>query len=130
LSAFDPAFVFHGDPNDVAEAPPGTYDNWDKSVENQVSQSAANDAEPGVAVRYKGVPEFVTTTPDMEIRRYTYEIEFSGSAIPDRLFQGIAEITITRSSAGLWQITEWFDRRDPAGTTTRTWGFLRASYRI
>jgi len=132
LSTFDPAFVFHGDPNDVAEAPAGTYDNWDKSVENQVSQSVANDAAPSppVSVQYKGVPELVTSDPDMAIWRYTYEIDFSGSAIPDTLFQGIAEITIMRSSTGLWQITEWFDRRDPAGTTTRTWGFLRASYRL
>ena len=128
-SAFDATFVFHGDPTDESEAPAGTFDNWDKSVESQVSQTVANDASD-VAVAYKGVPEIVTTTPDLEIRRYTYEIVFAGSAIPDTLFQGIAELTIRRSTSGLWQITEWFDRRDPAGTTTRTWGYLRSSYRL
>jgi len=128
-SVFDPSFVFHGDPTDVSEAPAGTFDNWGKSVEDQVSLAVANDASD-VAVTYKGSPEIVTQDIDLEIRRYTYEIAYAGSAIPDTLFQGIAELTIRRSTSGLWQITEWFDLRDPAGTTTRTWGYLRSSYRI
>jgi hypothetical protein len=129
-ATFDPTFYFHGDPTDSTDAP-DSFEDWTKTVEEQVSQGVANDADPlEVAVTYKGLPEVVTSTPDLEIRRYTYEIVYAASAIPDTLFQGIAEITIRRSTTGLWQITEWFDRRDPAGTTTRTWGFLRASYRI
>ena len=127
-SSFDATFFFHGDPADSSFFPT-QFTNWDKSVEDQTSQAVANDASD-VAVTFKGVPENVTMDPDLEIWRYTYEIVYAGSAIPDTLFQGIAELTIRRSTSGLWQITEWFDRRDPAGTTTRTWGYLRSSYRI
>lgn len=128
-SLLDPTFAFQPDPADLSEAPPGQYDNWSKSVEQQVTQNLVSDAQEFL-LRYTGPYEPVSTTPDAEIRRYPYEIEFHGTVIPDTLFQGIAEVTITRSTAGLWQVTNWVDRRDPNGTTTRTWGYLRGAFRV
>ena len=128
-SLLDPAFSFQPDPADLSEAPAGQYDNWTKDVEQQVTQNVAAGAQR-FTLQYTGAYEPVSITPDVEIRRYPYEIDFRGTLIPDTLFQGIAEVTITRSNAGLWQITSWVDRRDPGGTTTRTWGYLRGAFRI
>jgi hypothetical protein len=130
LSGLDDAFAFQADPADIVDMPAGTFDNWTKSVEQQVAQTIAGDASD-IVIDYKGNYVLVSSGPDTETRQYTYEIhDYKGTSIPDTLFQGIAEITIHRSSGGLWLITHWVDRRDPAGTTTRTWGYLRGSYRI
>ncbi|HSQ60955.1 MAG TPA: hypothetical protein VLT84_11100 [Acidobacteriota bacterium] len=120
-------FAFHPDPADSTEAPADLYKNWTKLVERQVTQNLVSGAT-SFGLRYTDTL-VVSPGDDAEVRRYTYEIEFKGAAIPDTLFQGIAEITIRRSNAGLWQVTDWVDRRDPGGTTTRTWGFLRGAFR-
>jgi hypothetical protein len=132
LTTLDESFAFHPDPTDSTEAPAGQYDGWSKTVEQQVSQNLVSGSQ-SFGLRYTAPYELVGSTPDSEIRRYHYEIEFEGTPgvmIPDTLFQGIAEFTIRRSSSGLWQITDWVDRRDPGGTTTRTWGYLRGAFRI
>jgi len=129
LSNFDDSFVFTPDPTDEVEAAAGQFANWNKNVEQQVAQSVAANATD-IAIDYIGAYELVTQTSDLEIRRYRYEIhDFKAPAIPDdSLFQGIAEFTIERKNA-LWVVTKWVDGRDPNGTTTRTWGYLRGSYR-
>jgi hypothetical protein len=129
LSTLDDVdFRFHGDPTDSTDSAP-LLDNWNKSVEDRVS-SAIVGAVDSFSLQFKGPYVPITTLPDLETRRYTYEIETVGGAIADTLFQGLAEITIRRGTGGQWLITDWVDRRDPNGTTTRTWGYLRASYRI
>ena len=67
---------------------------------------------------------------DVQTRRYSYEIQYKGAQLPDTLFQGLAEITVRKNAGGQWLVGEWVDRRDPAGTTSRTWGYLRQAYRI
>ena len=129
-STLDPAFAFVADPADVAEAPAGQYDSWNKSVEERVSQNLVSGAQ-AFQLRITAPVDTVSITPGSEeIRRYTYEIDFRGTLIPDTLFQGTAEITIRLTTGGQWQITNWVDRRDPGGTTTRTWGYLRGAFRI
>jgi hypothetical protein len=128
LTTLQDTFKFVPDPLDVVETP-YEYDNWTKTVEQRVTQNLVSGAQ-SFGLTYVGPFELVSSTTDTEIRRYRYEIEFDGTLIPDKLFQGTAEITIRRSNAGLWQITDWVDRRDPGGTTTRTWGYLRGAFRI
>jgi hypothetical protein len=124
----DNAFRFHPDPTDSSEQG-AQFVNWDKSVEETVS-NAIIGAVDSIYLQLKLPYEAITVQPDVETRKYAYEIETVGGAIADTLFQGVAEITIRRGSGGAWQITDWYDRRDPNGTTSRTWGYLRGSYRI
>lgn len=125
----DTLFAFHPDPADSSEAPADQYKNWGKTVEQRVTQNLVSGAS-NFGLTFASPYELISSTPDSEIRRYRYEIIFEGTLIPDTLFQGTAEITIRRSTSGLWQITDWVDRRDPGGTTTRTWGYLRGAFRI
>jgi len=133
VSTTEPGFRFHPDPTDSSEAPAGQYDSWTKTVEERVAENIANSARrDSFRLTFKLPYETITSQPDLVIRRYTYEMRFNDSATPpaitDSLFQGLAEISIRRAG-GVWQITDWVDRRDPGGTTTLTWGYLRGSYR-
>ena len=130
VSPTDPGFLFHPDPTDSAEAAPGQFDSWTKTIEERVAENIANAArQDSFRLTFKLPYELITSQPDLVIRRYTYEMRFNGSAVSDSLFQGLAELSIRRVG-GEWQITDWVDRRDPGGTTTRTWGYLRGSYRV
>ncbi|HET9950380.1 MAG TPA: hypothetical protein VFS09_01170 [Candidatus Eisenbacteria bacterium] len=128
-SETDPGFLFHPDPADSTD---GSLDftSWTKTIEERVAENIANAArQDSFRLTFKLPYELITSQPDLVIRRYTYEMRFNGSAISDSLFQGLAEISMRRVG-GEWQITDWVDRRDPGGTTTRTWGYLRGSYRV
>ena len=132
LSTTEPGFKFHPDPTDSLENP-GQFGSWTKTVEEQVAANIANSArQDSFRLTFKS-PSIITSQPDLEIRSYTYEMRFNDKSptatFTDSLFQGVAEITIKRTGTE-WQITDWFDRRDAGGTTTRTWGYLRGSYRF
>jgi len=131
ISTTESGFRFHPDPTDSAEALPRLpYLGWDKTIEDRVAENIANAArQDSFRLTFKLPYDHITDLPDLVIRRYTYEMRFNGSAITDSLFQGLAEISMVRTG-GEWKITDWVDRRDPGGTTTRTWGYLRGSYRV
>jgi len=124
----DAAFAFHPDPADSLDQP-AQFANWDKSVETGVTNAIVG-AVDSLYLQLKLPYETITVQSDLETRRYPYEIETVGGTIPDTLFQGLAEITIRKGTSGQWGVTDWVDRRDPNGTTSRTWGYLRSSYRI
>ena len=125
----DAGFKFHPDPTDSAEDTQGLFLNWNKNVEDVVTSKIAG-AVTSLFLQFKGDPLVLPGGgPDDETRRYTYEIQTKGGIIADTLFQGLADISIHKGAGGQWQVTDWFDRRDPNGTTTRTWGYLRSSYR-
>ena len=130
VSPTKPGFHFHPDPNDSTGNLAVAFAWWNKGIEERVAENIANDADSTYDLRF-GPPEIITSQLDLEVRRYPYQIDFRGSAVaPDTFFQGLAEIRLERESGGEWQVTDWVDRRDPNGTTTRTWGYLRGSYRI
>jgi hypothetical protein len=123
-------FRFHPDPTDSLNSP-AQFASWSRSVEVVVAQNIANSSHPdSFLLTLKTPPDIITSQPDIEVRRYAYEIKFSAPEIPDTFFQGLAEVTVRKGGGGQWLIHDWVDRRDPGGTTTRTWGYLRASYRI
>ena len=122
-------FRFHPDPTDSLNSP-ASFASWSRNVEVVVAQNIANSSNPSIfLLTLKTPPTIITSQPDIEVRRYAYEIEFSAPEIPDTFFQGLAEVTVRRTG-GQWLIHDWVDRRDPGGTTTLTWGYLRASYRL
>jgi hypothetical protein len=135
VSTSDPGFRFHPDPTDSLEASGGQFNTpWTKTIEERVAENIANSArKDSFRVTLKLPYESITSQTDLEIRKYAYEIRFNDKvpspSLTDSLFQGTAEISIRRAG-GEWQITDWVDRRDPNGTTTRTWGYLRAAYRV
>jgi hypothetical protein len=129
LSNLDPTFRFYPDPADSIEAPANSFDNWDRTLEQDVTQLLAISTT-SIGVAYKGTYELLATSDDSETRRYRYEIVYEGSVIPDTLMQGVADISIRKSNSGFWQVTTWVDRRDPAGTTSRTWGYLRYTHKF
>jgi hypothetical protein len=110
-------------------ASPDQFKNWTKNIEERVAQNIASGAD-SFFLQFKVPYTPVLTQADVETRRYAYEIRFKGEAIPDTLFQGLAEITVRKNAGGEWLVGEWVDRRDPDGTTSLTWGYLRQSYRI
>jgi len=121
-------FRFHADPAD-SSASPALFGSWPRSVEVAVAARIANDSNPdSLLVTLQTPPVIITSQPDLEIRRYPYQIKYRGGAIPDTFFQGLAEVTVRRIG-GQWLVHDWVDRRDPGGTTTLTWGYLRGSYR-
>ena len=133
ISTAQPGFRFHPDPTDSIEDTNNSYDNWTKSIEERVAANIANSARQDsfrLTLQFKTT---ITDQLDLVIRQYSYEIRFNDTAttnaLPDSVFQGLAELSIVRTN-GLWQITDWVDRRDPGGTTTRTWGYLRAGKRV
>ena len=132
VSSADPGFKFHPDPTDSLEDTADSYANWTKSIEERVAANIANSARQDSFRLTLQFQTTITDQPDLVIRQYSYEIRFNDTAptnaIPDSVFQGLAELSIRRTS-GQWQITDWFDKRDPGGTTTRTWGYLRAGKR-
>lgn len=133
VSTTDPGFYFHPDPADSSDSP-SQFQNWTKSIEERVAANIANSARPdSFSLTFRLPYTTISTQPDLVIRRYAYEIRFNDKVpspgLTDSLFQGLAELSIRRSG-GQWQITDWVDRRDPGGTTTRTWGYLRGSYRV
>lgn len=122
-------FRFHADPAD-SSASPAQFASWSKAVEERVAENIANAADLDSTFDLNFGPfETITSQADVQIRRYPYEIIFRASPT-DTFFQGLAEIRVDRGTGGEWQVTDWVDRRDPNGTTTRTWGYLRGSYRI
>jgi hypothetical protein len=124
-------FRFHPDPADSSAAP-DQFPSWGKVIEERVAANIANSADPdSFRLTFQPGYDLVASQADLEIRRYTYEMRFDDpSTIPDSLFQGLAEITVKKGAGGEWSVTDWVDRRDPNGTTTRTWGYLRGSYRV
>lgn len=122
-------FRFHPDPADSLNFV-NQFASWGKGIEERVAQNIANADSLKLTFDPNFVP--VTSQPDVEIRQYAYQITFKATgsgAIPDTFFQGLAEIRLDRATGGQWSVTDWVDRRDPNGTTTRTWGYLRGSYR-
>jgi len=112
-------------------ASPLQYQSWTKSIEARVAQNIASDVDPDLFLLQLKLPyTAIVTQADVQTRRYAYEIQFKGTAIPDTLFQGLAEITVRKNAGGEWLVGEWVDRPDPNGTTLRTWGYLRGAYRI
>lgn len=128
LSNLADTVLFDFDDSDSLDSP-GQFLLWTRSVEERVAQNVASGAD-SFYLQLKLPYTAILTQADVQIRRYSYEIRFEGAAIPDTLFQGIAEITIRKNAGGEWHVGEWVDRRDPGGTTLRTWGYLRQSYRI
>jgi len=133
VSSMEPGFMFHPDPTDSLEAPAGAFDMWDKAKEEGVAAIIANSANPdSFHLAFKFPYEVIDDQVDFKIRRYTYEIRYrdrdANAAFKDSLFQGLAELTIRKGTGNEWQVTDWVDRRDPSGTTTRTWGYLRWNY--
>ncbi len=131
LSTLDAvAFAFHADPTDSA-ASPVQFTGWTILVEERVARNIESDSDPNsFLLRLISPFVLVAQAPDVETRRYPYEIKFRGTAIADTLFQGLAEITVRKNVGGQWLAGDWVDRRDPSGTTSLTWGYLRGSYRI
>jgi hypothetical protein len=129
LSSLSETIVFDFDDADSLSPPPEKYLLYTKSVEQVVAQNIANGAD-SFFLELKTPYTLIRNDPDAQTRRYAYEIKFKSSGIPDTLFQGLAEITVRKNASGQWQAGEWIDRPDPAGTTSRTWGYLRGQYRI
>lgn len=127
LSSLNDSMVFDFDDTDSLENV-GQYLNWRKDIEQQDAQRIASGAT-SFFLQLSDTFTVVLLQSDVQRRRYAYEIQFKGSAIPDTLFQGLAEITVRRNAGGQWLVGEWVDRRDPGGTTSRTWGYLRQAYR-
>lgn len=127
----DTTFAFHADPTDSANSP-SQFTSWPKAVEQVVAQNIATVSDPDYFFLQLKLPyTLVGSQPDVETRRYAYEIRFKRLVgASDTLFQGLAEITVRKGAGGQWQVEDWVDRRDPGGTTLLTWGYLRGSYRI
>lgn len=127
----DAQLLFDFDDADSIGAPPDQFKNWTKNIEGRVAQNIASDVDPdSFLLQFKLPYTAVVVQADVQTRRYAYEIQFKGTVIPDRFFQGLAEITVRKNAGGEWLVGEWVDRRDPDGTTSLTWGYLRQSYRI
>lgn len=124
----DVLLLFDFDDVDSLDSPP-QFQSWTKNIEQRVAQNIASGAD-SFFLQFKVPYTSVVSQPDVQTRRYTYEIRFKGTAITDTLFQGLAEITIRKNLGGQWLVESWVDRPDPAGTTPRTWGYLRGQYRI
>ena len=129
LSSLSDSIVFDFDDADSNSSPPDTYLLYKKSVEQVVAQNIASAGGDSLFLQLKAPYTLIRNDPDAQTRRYAYEIKFKGT-IPDTLFQGLAEITVRKNAGGQWQASEWIDRPDPAGTTSRTWGYLRGQHRI
>ncbi len=129
VSNLSDVLVFDFDDADSLPPFPNQYVGWTKSIEQRVAQNIASGAD-SFFLQFKVPYTSVVSQPDVQTRRYTYEIKFKGTAIADTLFQGLAVITVRKNQGGQWLVESWVDRPDPAGTTPRTWGYLRGAYRI
>ena len=124
----DVLLVFDFDEVDSLDNP-AQFQSWTKDIEQRVAQNIASGAE-SFFLQFKIPYTSIDSQPDVQTRQYTYEIRFKGTAISDTLFQGLATITVRKNLGGQWLVESWVDRPDPAGTTPRTWGYLRGQYRI
>jgi hypothetical protein len=126
----DTAFVFHPDLQDVLQFQPGTFDNWDETVETKDNAQIASQQDY-MAVTLLAEYQSPIISPDQstEIHFPEYVIRFSSKSAPDTTtYGGLADITIHRGADGQWRVTDWVDHRQSAGGN-QTWGVLRATYR-
>jgi hypothetical protein len=123
----DTSFVFVPDPQDVIEHP-GTYDNWDQTVEVKDNAQIAS-AQKFISVDLLDQYQPTIVSPDQLTQTHfqNYALRFSTSAPDTVTYSGQAELTIHRGSDGQWRITNWVDHRSSSGDPS--WGALRADYR-
>ena len=128
----DPAFAFHPDPQDSAQALPETpFLAWGDSVESRVN---ANVGSQRTYIEVDFVQEVSSPiiSPDQttEVHFWEYQLRFAKSSAPtDTLrYTGTGDLTVRRGSDGQWRLKEWVDHR--GGPSDSTWGLLRQSFRF
>ena len=127
-TGLDPAFIFHPDPSDSAEALPATpFVNWtrDKETTDETNMAAAAES---VTVSFDGEYTPPVISQDSETHYFNYHVLFNPVG-PDTTtrYQGQADITFRRNTGdNKWRILDWADKRDGSGRPT--WGSLRRTY--
>lgn len=127
----DIAFAFHPDVADSIEALPDTvYSNWNRDVEVATNSGlASNGTFRSVAFDSEYAAPSISPDQRTQVRFYAYHLIVKASvAVPDTLFQGLADITFVQGASEEWHITNWVDRRDASGR--KSWGYLRRLFRF
>jgi len=126
----DATFAFHPDASDSIQALPDTvYANWNRDIETRdVSNLASNATFHTASFDSEYAARVISSDQRTQIRFYAYHLVIHASQVSDTLFQGLADVTFFQGADAQWHITNWVDKRDGSGA--RTWGFLRARYRV
>ncbi len=127
-TGLDPAFIFHADPTDSAEAYPALpWVNWtrDKETADETNMAAAAES---VRVSFDGEYTPPIISQDSETHYFNYHVLFRATGSDTTLrYQGQADITFKRNTGdNKWRILDWADKRDGSGYPT--WGTLRRPY--
>jgi len=127
----DNTFVFHPDVADSIEALPDTvFAHWTRDVEIATNAGlASNGTFRSVAFDSEYAAPSISPDQRTQVRFYYYHLIIKASlAVPDTLFQGLADLTLVQGFGEEWHITDWADHRDASGR--RSWGYLRRLFRF
>ena len=126
----DATFAFHPDASDSIQALPDTvYSNWNRDIETRdVSNLASNATFRAASFDSEYAARVISSDQRTQIRFYAYHLIIHASQVPDTLFRGLADVTYFQGADAQWHITNWVDKRDASGA--KTWGYLRARYRV
>lgn len=117
-------FTFIPLPSDQDALPPGTYDNWTKAVEMQVTQEILADAKL-LGVSFIN-PVQIRDEADFADFRAPYELMITQTSGDTVTYKGVAQYDMQRLGQG-WHLIRWTDQEGVEGFVT--WGRLRGETR-
>jgi len=118
------AFTFIPLPSDVDALPPGTFDDWTKTVEMEVTQEILADA---TALKASFInPKQIRDEADFADFRAPYELMITQTAGDTVIYKGVAQFDMQRLGQG-WHLIRWTDQEGVGGFAT--WGRLRGETR-
>jgi hypothetical protein len=117
-------FQFLGDPADSPSVPPGSFIDWSRDVEIEVTTKIFNTFGVSIEVYLEDSLKDSTGTDATFYEVYNINLESLDSTITTT---GIAQFSLELGSDNLWSIVEWSDFR--IDTVFIDWGILKARLR-